>query len=367
MAVWNVLRRLSAERFTVGLAAGPAEHPAEDLAGEVARSGIPVLPIPALRREVDPFRDAAALWQLMRVIGKDRYDLVHCHTSKAGFLGRAAARLCGVRAVVYTPHGTVLEGYFGRAATWAFARMEGLAAPLADRIVSLTPREIVQYLAEGIGRPEQHTFIFNGIDVDAFAAGGKDRAAVRAELGVPPGAFVILSVGRLAPVKGHAHLVEAAPEVLRGHPEAVIVVAGEGPLRRDLEALARSLGVADRLRFPGHWQEMPRLLRAADLFVLPSLNEGLGLALLEAMAAGLAAVASRVGGVPEVVRDGETGVLVPPGDARSLAGAILKLMADPALRGRMGEAGRARARQQFSIARAVRETEQLYEELMRER
>ena len=365
MAVWNVLRRLSPDRFAVALAAGPAEDPAQDIADAVAASGIPVLRIPALRREVNPFRDAAALWQLMRAIGKDRYDLVHCHTSKAGLLGRVAARLCGVRRVVYTPHGTVLEGYFGRAATWAFARLEGVAAPLADRIVSLTPREIGQYLAEGIGIPEQHTFIYNGIDVDAFAAGAEDRATVRAELGVPPEAFWILSVGRLEEVKGHVHLIEAMPEVLRRHPEAVIMVAGEGPLRPDLIARARSLGVAERLLLPGRRQDVARLLRAADLFALPSLNEGLGLALLEAMAAGLAAVASRTGGVPEVVVDGETGLLVPPGNARALAGAILALAADSGMRRRMGEAGRERVRRHFSIALAVRETERLYEALMR--
>lgn len=361
LAVWNLIRRLSPSRYEVALATGPWG----DLAEEVAASGVPVFRVPALWREVNPALDVAALWQLMRIIGKDRYDLVHCHRSKAGFLGRLAARLCGVRAVAYTPHGNVLEGYFGRAGTWLFARLEGAAAPLADRIVSLTRREIAQYLEEGIGRPEQHTFIHNGIDLDAFARGGRDRAAVRREMGVPPDAFLILSVGRIVPVKGHVHLIGALPEVLRRFPDAAVLIVGGGPLRRDLEARARSLGVADRVLLPGHREDVAGVLEAADLFALPSLNEGLGLALVEAMAMGLATVASGVGGVPEVVVDGETGLLTPPRDAGALAKAILRLMEDEGLRRRMGEAGRERVCTHFSIERTVRETERLYEELLR--
>jgi glycosyltransferase involved in cell wall biosynthesis len=364
LAVWNVIRRLSPSRYEVCVATGPADDPAQDLAGEVAASGLPVFLVPSLRREVDAVRDAAALCHLARIIGRGRYDLVHCHRSKAGFLGRLAARLCGVRGVVYTPHGNVLEGYFGPAATWLFARLEGLAAPLTDRIVCLTQREIEQYLAEGIGRPGQHTAILNGIDVEAFARGQGDRAEVRREMGVSPDAFLVASVGRLVPVKGHVHLIEALPEVLRRRPDAAVLIVGDGPLRRDLEGRARSLGVADRVRLPGHRGDVARVLGAADLFALPSLNEGLGLALVEAMAMGLATVASRVGGVPEVVLDGETGLLTPPGDAGALAGAILRLMGDAEARARMGAAGRERARARFSIERTVRETERLYEELM---
>jgi glycosyltransferase involved in cell wall biosynthesis len=230
--------------------------------------------------------------------------------------------------------------------------------------VSLTRREIAQYLAEGIGRPGQHTFIYNGIDPEAFAGGGVDRAAVRREMGVDPEAFLVVSVGRLVPVKGHAHLIDALPEVLRRRPDAAVLIVGDGPLRNDLEGRARSLGVGDRVRFSGHLGDVASVLGAADLFALPSLNEGLGLALVEAMATGLAAVASRVGGVPEVVVDGETGLLTPPRDAGALAGAVLRLMEDAGERRRMGEAGRARVRQHFSIERTVRETERLYEELL---
>ncbi|MBI2951481.1 glycosyltransferase family 4 protein, partial [bacterium] len=351
LAVWNVIRRLSPSRYEVSLATGPWG----DLAEEVAASGFQVFHVPDLWREVNPARDVAALWQLTRIIGKDRYDLVHCHRAKAGFLGRLAARLCGVRGVVYTPHGNVLEGYFGPAATWLFARLEGLAAPLTDRIVSLTQREVAQYLAEGIGWPGQHTAILNGIDVDAFVRGRGDRAEARREMGVAPDAFLVASVGRLVPVKGHVHLIDALPEVLRRRPDAAVLIVGDGPMRRDLEDRARSLSVADRVRLPGHREDVARVLGAADLFALPSLNEGLGLALVEAMAMGLATVASRVGGVPEVVLDGETGLLTPPGDAGALAGAILRLMDDPEARDRMGAAGRERARAHFSIERTVQE------------
>ena len=365
LAVWNLVRRLSRERYAVSVASGPTEDPAQDLTPEVSASGIPVFRVPSLRRGVNPLLDAAALWHLIRTIGKDRYDLVHCHKSKAGFLGRFAARLCGVRAVVYTPHGNVLKGYFGPAATWFFARVEGMAAPFCDRIISLTRTEIEQYLAEGIGSPGQHTFIYNGIDVDAFTREASDPAGFRSEIGVGSEAFLIVNVGRLVPVKGQVHLIDSLPGILEGCPDAAVVIAGEGPLLHDLRRRARALGVGAHLHLVGHRSDVARILAAADLFALPSLNEGLGLALVEGMAMGLAAVASRVGGVPEVLKDGETGLLVPPADPRALGEAVVCLAKDPERRRAMGEAGKERARVCFSIDRTVRDTERLYEELLR--
>ena len=362
LAVWDLIQGLSHD-YEISLATGPTADPGQDLAQEISTAGFPVFQVPVLCRDVHLLRDIAALWELVRIIGKDRYDLVHCHKSKAGFLGRLAGGLCGVK-VVYTPHGNVLEGYFGPAKTWLFARVDGLTAPFLDRIVSLTPAEIAEYLREGIGRPSQHQFIYNGIDVDAFDPSRTDREEVRRGIGVDQDAFLIASVGRLEPVKGHFHLIDALPDVIRRHPHTILALVGDGELLRDLKDRARSLGLADRVRFPGHRKDVAGILAAADLFVLPSLNEGFGLALLEAMAAGLATVASRVGGVPEVVSEGETGILVPPAEPHALADAVLRLMGDPEGRTRMGTAGRERARQCFSIERTVRQTDRLYRELI---
>jgi glycosyltransferase involved in cell wall biosynthesis len=265
--------------------------------------------------------------------------------------------------VVYTPHGNVLEGYFGPAATWLYARMEGLASAFSDRIVSLTRLEREGYLAEGIGRPEQHRVIPSGIDLAPFAGERADRDEIRRGLGAGPGSFLVASVGRLVPIKGHPHLVEAFAEVSRRRPGSRLMLVGDGPLRAALDGRIRELGLEGGVLLTGHRDDVARLLRAADLFVLPSLNEGLGMVLVEAMASGLATVASRVGGIPEVVLDRDTGLLVPPGDPGALADAILRLADDEGERRRMGRAGRDRAFEVFSIERTVRETERLYEEL----
>lgn len=334
------------------LAAGPAEGPEGSLEPACEAAGVQLLRVPDLVRDVAPVRDARALAALRALIRRERPDLVHTHTSKAGLLGRIAARREGVPAVVHTPHGHVFHSYEGGLKTRAFIAAERWAARRADRLVALTPAERDEHLALRVGRPEQWTVIHSGIDFAPFeeARGSDAREAVRAEWGVPPEAPVIGTVGRLVPIKGQRTLLDAFAALRARFPAAHLVLVGDGELRGELQQAARDLrlplageAAAGAVHFLGLRSDVARQMAGFDLFALPSLNEGMGRVLVEAMAMELPCVASRVSGIPDVVAEGETGLLVPPRDPDALAEALAALLADPARARSFGAAGRARA------------------------
>ncbi len=322
--------------------------------------------LPALTRAVSPVRDLMALWQVFRLIRRERVTLIHTHTSKAGFVGRLAAWLTRVPVIVHTPHGHIFYGYYGRALTAVFVALERLAARLTDRIVVLTERGREEHLARGIGRREQFSVIPSGVDLEALRRSAPPYDKARARLGVDPDTRLLVGLGRLEPVKGFQSLVKALPPILAVVPSARLLLVGDGTLREALQTEAGALGVGDHLDFAGARLDPAPFLAAADVVVVPSLNEGMGRVLVEAMALGRPVVATRVGGIPAVVADGETGVLVAPDDPLALARTVSDLLKDPGLRQRMGEAGRRRA-EQFSLAVMESRLLDLYRELCREK
>lgn len=327
------------------------------------REKVEMIEVPELVRDPAPLKDLRALLKLHRLIRRGKFDLVHTHTSKAGILGRVAARLAGVPRIVHTPHGHIFTGYYGRALTRLFILLERWAATFTDRIIALTDQEIRDHLERGIGRPEQFVSIPSGIEVDALDRAPGQVEAVRAALGLAPDARLIGSVGRLEPVKGHRFLLDALRDLAPRFPDLHLALVGDGELLPELRAQAGRSGLADRVLFLGWRNDVPRLLPAFHLFVLPSENEGMGRALVEAMAAGLPIVASRAGGVPEVLGEGEAGLLVEAANAPALAQAIETLLRDRALGARLGEAARKRAHR-YSVATMLREIEALYRGLL---
>jgi glycosyltransferase involved in cell wall biosynthesis len=328
------------------------------------RRGCRLLDVPGLGREVAPLRDLGALRALLRIVADERPQIVHTHTSKAGFLGRLAARLRRVPAVIHQPHGHVFYGYWGPWRSAAFARLERLAAAWTDRLVALTPREVEEHVARGIGTPAQWVVVPSGVPLAEVRGAAPSRAAARQRLGLAADRLVVAGVGRLVPVKGFDLLVEALPRLAAEAPGALVLLVGDGPERPALEARAAALGVGDRLRITGATAEVPLHLAAADLLAAPSRNEGMGRVLVEAMALGLPVVGARVGGIPDVVAEGESGRLVPPEDAPALGEALLALARDPALRARLGAAGARRA-EAFSSEVAARGMGALYDDLAR--
>ena len=329
------------------------------------RRGVTLIDVPTLGREVGP-RDALALLELLAVMRRERPAIVHTHTSKAGFIGRLAARLARVPAVIHQPHGHIFYGYYDRARTAFYVSLERLAARWTDRIITLTERGTAEHLARRIGHAAQYRTVPSGVPTAELRAQAPDRAAARAALGVPPEAFVIAGLGRLVPVKGFDVLVRALPTVLRAVPSARVLLVGDGPERAALEAQAAALHVGDRLRITGATSDVARWLAACDVLAAPSRNEGMGRALVEAMALGVPVVAAAVGGIPTVVADGESGRLVASEDAAALAEALVELGVDEALCTKLGAAAVRRA-EAFSIGVANAALRAIYDELAREK
>lgn len=286
--------------------------------------------ISGLKRNPSPLWDLLAWFQILRVIRRYRPDIVHTHTSKAGFLGRLAAFVAGTPVVIHTPHGHVFYAYHGRILTALFVLLERFAALVTDYLVFLTEGEAREHWARGIGRPEKAVTIPSGVDLEALTRCAPSREQARRWLGWSSGSRVVLGIGRLVRVKGFDLALRALAEALGREPalDLRLVLVGEGPEREALAGLAAELGIARQVCFVGASSEVPLYLAASDLLVAPSRNEGQGRALVEAMAMGLPVVATRVGGIPSVLRDGECGLLVPPESAGELARAILELSRD---------------------------------------
>ncbi|MFB3816911.1 MAG: glycosyltransferase family 4 protein [Candidatus Methylomirabilales bacterium] len=355
--------RMPSPEFACSLISGLTEDPAPGAAKAVYAAGIPWFELPCLRRDVHPALDAKALLQLWKLIRGLRPDIVHTHSSKAGFLGRVAARLAGVRHVVHTPHGHVFDGYFGRGPTRAFIALERWAARFTDRIITLTDAEAAQHLAVGIARPEQFVTIPSGVELCDIPTAAGEGERVRDELGLASTTPLIGAISRLVPIKGLQHLIAATPEILRRCPEAHLVIAGDGEQRAMLEAMARDAGLESRVHFLGYRQDVAAVTAALDVFVLPSINEGQGRVLVYAMALGKPIVASRVGGVPELLGEEEAGWLVPPADPTSLAHAVGSLLEDPRHAAKLGDAARARA-PRYSVEAMLAALAKLYREVM---
>ncbi|HIJ75078.1 MAG TPA: glycosyltransferase family 4 protein [Candidatus Hydrogenedentes bacterium] len=362
---FHTARLADRSRFEVDLISGPTSGREGTIEGRIQAAGIPIIREPMLVRSAAPMRDGLALGRLTRLFKRKQYDIVHTHTSKAGFIGRLAAARARVPIVVHTPHGNIFHGYFPRWLTRLFVWMERHAARRTDRIIALTAGGIEQHLAEGIGRREQYVSIFSGVDFDGYDAARARRQEVRRGLGCPRHAFLVGGIGRLEPIKGFSYFVTAAQSIAAALPETRFVLAGDGSLGRELRAQAAALG--ERFQFLGLRDDVAELMAAMDVCIVPSLNEGMGRVVLEAGAAGTPVVASNVGGIPDIVDDGTTGLLVPPRDAASIVVAVVALGRDPAWRAAMGAKARSIVVPNYGLGRMVERIEGLYEELIEEK
>ncbi len=320
---------------------------------------------PLLRREIEPLNDLRALFSLTRFMRRERFDIVHTHTSKAGFVGRAAARLARVPMVVHSTHGHVFYGYFGPLKSKLIVAAEKLAARVTDRVLCLAQSEIEDHLKLGVGARDLFEVHISGVPIDKFAKPAEPRERVRASLGVPADSPAIAIAARLDPVKSVGHAVQAFALLDGFDPPPFLLIAGDGEEREKLEALASELGVSDRALFLGLRRDVPDILHASDAFLLTSLNEGYGKAIVEAMSAGLPVVATDVGGVSSLVKNGETGFLVPPGDPRAAADALGRILRDPALAKSMSQAALSAVSDNMSVDAMVRRVDEIYSALLK--
>lgn len=329
-----------------------------------ARNVQPLL-IDRLGRDLNPVRDLATLWRLYRVLRRERPEIVHTHTAKAGTLGRIAARLAGVPIVVHTFHGHVLSGYFGPIRSRLFTSIERLLARWSDRIISVSEACRKDLLSLGIGDENKTITIPLGLELSHFPERVPQMAGrLRERFAIPVDAPVVCHVARMVPIKRQDLLLRAIPGVWREMPDARFLLVGDGETRPVLQAQARALGLDGRLIWTGFIDQQEMIYADTDLLVLTSDNEGLPVAVIEAMASGRPVVATRVGGVPELVEEGVTGYTVPPGDPDKLAQAILKALRDRDRLRRMSLAAQRRVLEKYSADRLIRDMDHLYQLLL---
>jgi len=322
--------------------------------------------VPSLVQPPRPHRDAAALARIAAIAKRFRPQIVHTHTAKAGFVGRLAG-LGAVRprpVVVHTYHGHVLEGYFDPMRERAYRSLEAFLARRTDCLVGVSQATVDDLVRLGVATAGRFRVVPLGLDLEPFARlEPDDGLAVRNEIGADEDDVVLTFVGRVVPIKRVDLLLRAV--ALAGR-SARLVVVGDGEIRGGLEGLSRELGIGGDVSFLGYRRDLPAIAAATDVAVLGSANEGTPVSLIEAAAAGRPAIATRVGGVSEVVTP-ETGLLVPSGDPEALAAAITNLAADPGLRTRLGAAAREGALSRYSVQRLVADIRELYEELLARR
>lgn len=345
--VVNLINNLNHELFEHKLCCIKRSGP---LAERISRPGIEIIEMRSGEGNqlTLPFR-------LARLFREKRPDIVH--TRNWGTVDAIiGAKLAGTRTIIHGEHGREYHDIEGKNARRNLIRR--MLSYLVDRYIVVSD-ELKLWLIEKVGVPARKvTKIVNGVDVEKF--NDRDKRAARRRFGYGDGLKIIGTVGRLDPVKGQRYLIAAFAELQRRHPNALLLIVGDGPCRSELETLAGSLSIGHKILFTGERQDIPDLLKAMDLFVLPSLAEGISNTILEAMATGLPVVATRVGGNPELVADGLTGLLVPKGDSGALASAIAQYLLSPDLMKRHGTAARERAISRFALSGMIDAYQKLY-------
>lgn len=322
----------------------------KDFAESFHRKGVEVVRIP-----IGFHYDLTVIGKIYFQLRKIRPHMVHTHLIHADLYGIPAAMLAGIKVLVSSKH-----GYDDYDHTSTFYRANKFLSPRLNRVITISKAlQAKVESAEGIPRSKMTT-IYYGLDAEEYAS-ARDKDFARTFYGIPEKTFLIGSVGRLVPVKGYETLLRAVSGIDR---DFRLLIMGEGPLRKRLEALASELGLALKVVFPGFSDHVSRILSGVDLFVLPTSGEGFGLVLLEAMAHGLPVVATDTMAIPEIVEHEKTGILVPPKDILSLRRALDRLMTSPDERAGMGGRGRRRVLEEFSVGKMVERTKDVYRELL---
>lgn len=345
----------------VTLVTGPPLGPEGQLVDRARAGGYRVVVLDSLRREIHAARDWAACRGVRRLLAELSPDVMHSHSSKAGILARRAAAKLGGMSVVHTIHGLPFHPYERWWRNRLYVRLERRAARRTDAIISVADAMTAKALAAGVGRPEQYTTVYSGMETDPFLEPPGEAGAFRASLDLPEGAVLVTQVARLAELKGHEFLLAAAERL----PEHVhLCFVGDGHLRERIESEVADLGLGRRVHLTGLLapDRIPAVMHASDIVAHCSLREGLARALPQAMLAARPVVSFDIDGAREVVDD-TTGVLLPPGDVEGLVRALTGLASSPERRASLGTAGRERCREMFAPERMVDRIEAVYERI----
>jgi glycosyltransferase involved in cell wall biosynthesis len=349
----------------VSLVAGPETGPEGSLWPRAQQRCGQTVCVESLRRNINPWHDSRAARQLTRVFREGRFDLVHTHSSKAGILGRYAARRAGVPLIIHTIHGMSFNRTQGGTTHWLYRKLERRAARYTDAIVCVADAMATQAVAAGLAPADQFVTIRSGVETDLYGPRPKDRAEVRAEWGFRPDAIVVGTVARLFRNKGYEHLLEAMPQIVADCPKVRFVWVGDGAHHEDYVAKLRRMRLIDHVHLTGLVQpsEIPRIMNGLDVLAHASMWEGLPRALVQAALTAVPAVSFDNDGAPEAIKDGVTGWLVPLGDTEQLASRVAELCVDRPTRLEMGRAAREHCLERFDHRLMVDQIDELYRRL----
>jgi glycosyltransferase involved in cell wall biosynthesis len=355
---------LDLERFTPTFAC--LSDNSRELAEELARiPGVSAVHSPMTRFKINLAGDAALIYRIRRLLRLERFDIVHGHGSKAGFIVRAAAMGTSTR-VAYSPHGFAFHERQRAALTWLYTTVERFAARrLTNRIITVSDGEQAEARRYRIGSETKFVTVHSGIEPERFGH-PVDRAALRASLGIPRDAYLVGTVGRLNEQKAPFDFVRVAANVRAMHTRAHFLWVGDGALEPAAKTLACDLGVSGAVTFAGQRSDVPQLLSAMDAALLTSHWEALPIVILEAMASSLPVVATDLPGITEVVTDGVEGLLAPAGNVEALSAALQRLILEPALVARLRATGRARVEREFTREMMMRSLMRVYDRMTQE-
>lgn len=355
-------------RYDVILLAGVDEGPEGTLHDEARASGLPLVLVPWLVRPITPLKDLFALIALHRFIRKGKFDIVHTHSSKAGILGRIAARMAGVPVVVHTLHSLVFHEYQSRFKNRVYILLEKLCAPLTGLYISVCDAVTRGALKEGIASPDRYVTVYSGIDLTPFVEVSRRFTVEQAKerLGLDPTRPVVGKVARLYYQKGHDLFLRAAARIAADNPKVLFLIVGDGLLRPHLVQMAQDLGIGANVVFAGRVapSDVPTYMRAMDVVVHTSIREGVARVIPQAYAVGIPVVALNLDGAPEVIEDGRTGFLVAPGSEADVAKAVGVLLRSAPLRQEMARKGQDIVLQKFPVEVMVEKIDELYTKLI---
>ena len=356
--------------YDTTLVAGTLARGEESMSYVAQQRGVTIEPLEELHREIAPLRDVRAILRLARLIRRERPSILHTHTAKAGAVGRIAALLAGTARppiLIHTFHGHVLRGYFNPVTTLGFRILERWLARFTTVLVAVSPEVRDDLVGLGVAPAKKFAVVRLGIELgERTTADSGAGTETRRSLGVARDTFLVGWVGRMTAVKRTDDVLRAFRNLLDGGVDAFLVLVGDGPDREHLERYAHELGVVRRCLFVGYQNDVARFYEAIDVLLLPSVNEGTPVSVIEALAAGRPVVATRVGGVPDVIRDDIDGFLVDVGDTEALAARLGELARDPERRRQMGSAGQARVLERYAVDRLIDDVDSLYRQLLAE-
>jgi glycosyltransferase involved in cell wall biosynthesis len=361
----ETVARLDKEKYEVYLMSGKTYDPKGEMKLLLASKGVECRFLKDLVREINFFKDIKAFFKLIKIFKSHTFDIVHTHSSKAGILGRWAAFFAKTKYIVHTPHGHVFYGYFGKLRTSIFIFLEKIAAKITSKIITLTYKGKEEHVSFKISEKEKFVPIYSGIDLSLFNNVEGSSDTYREKFGFSDGDFVFGSVARLDLIKGNQYIIEAMADVVKENPRVKLILVGDGQEKEKLEQLVSKLGLSDNIVLAGFQENVVPLIAMMDVFILASLNEGMGRVILEAMACKKPVIASSTGGIPELVKDKESGILFPVGDVGALIDAMKVLMDDLEMRKQMGSEGYSRVKDVFSVETMVQKIDQLYQDLIK--